>query len=95
MAIKSSSEVEAQLELARAYGIVSGETLRTMANEIASIRRQLHSLRSRVLEAAKPHAVKPETTNRKPDTRNLDPARPIEGQHSGFDTYEQRLTDGV
>jgi hypothetical protein len=73
MAIKSSSEVEAQLELARAYGLVTSDSLRTMIDEVTSIRRQLHSLRIRVL-----NAVKPEATNPKPAARHLRRVSPIE-----------------
>ena len=75
MAIKSSSEVEAQLELAKDYGALAETNWRTMTSEVVSIRRQLCSLRSRVL-----NAVKPATTNSKPDTQNLDSARPTEGR---------------
>src|SRR5947209_2162122 len=41
MAIKSSSEVEAQLELAKEYGALADATWHTMTKEVVSIRRQL------------------------------------------------------
>jgi four helix bundle protein len=74
IAIKSSSEVEAQLELAKEYGALAEATWRTMTREVVSIRRQLCALRARVLDA-----VKPETTNPKPETQNLDSGSPTEG----------------
>jgi four helix bundle protein len=58
MAIKSSSEVEAQLELSRDYGVLDSESWCAMSREAVSIRRQLCVLRTRVL-----NAPKPETTN--------------------------------
>jgi four helix bundle protein len=74
IAVKSSAELEAHLELAMEYGVLSDVTWRTMTTEVISIRRQLCALRKRVLDA-----VKPATTNPKLDTHNLDPVRPIEG----------------
>lgn len=74
IAIKSSSEVEAQLELAKEYGVLSSANWHTMTTDVVSIRRQLCALRARVIDAPKP-----ETTNPKPATRNLDPPRPTEG----------------
>ena len=73
MAIKSSTEVEAQLEIVREYGALDDATWRTLTNEAVSVRRQLCALRARVLDA-----VKPETTNPKPATHHLDSASPIE-----------------
>ncbi|HEV7992687.1 MAG TPA: four helix bundle protein [Gemmatimonadaceae bacterium] len=67
MAVKSSSEVEAQLELAMDYGVLDGESWDTMTKDVVSIRRQLCSLRTKVLAA-----VKPATANPKPETQNLD-----------------------
>jgi four helix bundle protein len=58
MAIKSSTEVEAQLEIAREYGALPNAKWQTLTHEVVSVRRQLCALRSRVL-----NAVKPETTN--------------------------------
>jgi len=67
IAIKSSTELETQLELAREYGALSGAKWQTLAKEAISVRRQLCALRARVL-----NAVKPETTNPKPVTQKLD-----------------------
>lgn len=51
IAIKSSSEVEAQLELAQDYGVLCEANWHTMAMEVVSIRRQLCALRTRVRNA--------------------------------------------
>jgi hypothetical protein len=75
MAIKSSSEVEGQFELAKDFGVLPEADWHTLTKEVISIRRQLCALRARVL-----NAVKPETTNPKPVTQNLDPGCPIEGR---------------
>jgi four helix bundle protein len=74
IAVKSGSEVEAQLELAKEYGVVSDADWHVMTKEVVSIRRQLCALRARVL-----NAVKPETTNPQPAIQNLNPLSPIEG----------------
>jgi four helix bundle protein len=67
IAIKSSTELEAQLELAREYGVLSETKWETLTRSAISVRRQLCTLRARVLDA-----VKPETINPKPATHNLD-----------------------
>ena len=78
IAIKSSSEVEGQLELARDYGVLPAANWHALTKEVISIRRQLCALRARVLDA-----VKPETTNSKPATPNLDPGSPTEDRQPG------------
>jgi four helix bundle protein len=74
IAVKSGAELEAHLELAMEYGVLSEANWRTMTADVISIRRQLCALRTRVL-----NAVKPATTNPKPVTQNLDSLSPIEG----------------
>jgi four helix bundle protein len=73
IAIKSSRELEAQLELAKDYGVLSGMSCDALIRETVSIRRQLCALRARVIA---PHP-KPPTQNR--TAPNLDSAGPIEG----------------
>ena len=70
IAIKSSREVEAQLELAKDYGGLPDTPWHALSDEVISIRRQLCALRAIVL--ANP---KPPTQNR--TTPNLDPGSPI------------------
>jgi hypothetical protein len=84
IAIKSSSEVEAQLELAKDYGVLSVAKWDAMTKEAVSIRRQLCALRARVLDA-----VKPATTNPKPETENLDSGSPTEGSPA-FNELQQQ-----
>ena len=82
MAIRSSKEVEAQLELAKDYGVLSNLVWTELAHETVSIRRQLCTLRVRVLTNASapthPPAVKPSTSNLEPKTPNLVSIRTIE-----------------
>src|SRR3954470_9407968 len=51
MAIKSSRELEAQLELAKDYGVLSNASWLDLTNVTISIRRQLCTLRALVLDA--------------------------------------------
>lgn len=53
MSIKSTMELEEQLELAKDHSVMRPYTYTTLNNETISIRRQLSALRARVL-AAKP-----------------------------------------
>ena len=53
IAIKSSREVESQLERAKDYGALEAAAWSHLTAEITSIRRQVHSLRLRVLAGAK------------------------------------------
>ena len=66
IAIKSSRELEAQIELAKDYGVVDHATWETLTKEVVSVRRQLCALRARVLHSTQPDASEPETTNRTP-----------------------------
>jgi four helix bundle protein len=52
MAIKSTCEVEAQLELAKDYGVLPHASWSALTKETVSTRRQLCSLRARVLDLA-------------------------------------------
>jgi four helix bundle protein len=71
MAIKSSKEVEAQFELAKDCGVLSVTVYGELTRETVSVRRQLCTLRARVLDAAKPR-----TPNRELPTPDLDPSSP-------------------
>jgi 23S rRNA-intervening sequence protein len=71
IAIKSSRELEAQLELAKDYGVLAIAKWHVITQETVSIRRQLCALRARVLDALDP---KPPTPNRV--APNLDPPSP-------------------
>jgi four helix bundle protein len=74
IAIKSSRELEAQLELAKDYGVLSGASWDAMTKEAVSIRRQLCALRARILAALDP---KPPPQHR--TAPHLDSACPTEG----------------
>jgi len=48
---KSTMELESQLELAKAYGIISPQDLTALTVEVSTVRRMLWGLRARVLAA--------------------------------------------
>lgn len=50
MSIKSSREVESQLLLAQGYGIVSSPRGQSLTNRVVLLRKQLYTLRKKVLE---------------------------------------------
>ena len=52
IAIKSTRELEAQLELAKDYGALPKHTWQTLTTETTDTRRMLSGLRAKVLEAA-------------------------------------------
>ena len=52
IAIKTASELEAQLELARDYGVLAEHRWRMMSTEAVEIRRMLCGLRAKVRAAA-------------------------------------------
>lgn len=52
ISIKSTSELEAQLELAKDYGALSDHHWRTLSNETVDVRRMLCGLRAKVLASA-------------------------------------------
>ena len=52
ISIKSSTELEAQLELARDYRLLSNERWEKLAKEVVEIRRMLCGLRAKVRAAA-------------------------------------------
>lgn len=52
--IKSSSEADAQLELARDYGALSDRTWHRLRTEVVDVRRMLCGLRSKVLAGDTP-----------------------------------------
>lgn len=52
--IKSTSELEAQLELAKDYGTLPNREYNALAAEAIEIRRMLCALRARVLQRRKP-----------------------------------------
>ena len=49
--IKSTSELESQLELAKDYGVLSDSHWQTITKETVDVRRMLCGLRAKVLEA--------------------------------------------
>lgn len=52
--IKSSSELESQLELAKDYDVLPASAYRTLAAEVVEIRRMTCVFRSKVLRGRKP-----------------------------------------
>jgi four helix bundle protein len=85
--IKSSAELEAQLELAKDYGVLGLERWKLLTAHVIDVRRMLCSLRAKVLESAatnrpvrrrppnrKAQSVEPETRNAKRETPNVDPS---------------------
>ena len=49
--IKSSSEVEGQLELAKDYGVIPQATYRVLASEVVQIRRMICGYRAKILRS--------------------------------------------
>lgn len=56
ISIKSTSELESQLELAKDYGALAVSDYRTLATEVVEIRRMLCAYRAKVLLSARSHA---------------------------------------
>ncbi len=70
IAIKSTKELESQLELARDYGALRTNTWELLSTRVVDVRRMLCGLRSKVLAAdgtpkprPNPDAVKRQTVN--------------------------------
>ena len=61
--IKSTSELEYQLLLARDYGVLAPETWKALTDETIDIRRMLCGLRAKVLESERSKSI----SNRKTD----------------------------
>lgn len=57
--VKSTSELESQLELAKDYGALGGREYVTLAAEVVEIRRMICSYRAKVLITATSRARKP------------------------------------
>lgn len=55
ISIKSTSELEGQLELAKDYGVLNQRAWKTLTTEAIDVRRMLCGLRAKVL-AAKPRS---------------------------------------
>ena len=75
ISIKSTAELEAQLELARDYGIVEPLNWRALNTDVIDTRKMLCGLRTKVLET---HAKTTNVSDRKtgsalPETRGVDP----------------------
>ena len=54
IAVKSASEVESQLELARQYGVLGQSGWKSLTSSVVTLRRMLCVLRQRVLASANP-----------------------------------------
>ena len=79
ISIKSTSEVDYQLELARDLGVMSHDVWKPLAKEVIELRRMLSALRRSVLAAAARDKTlrPPKQASRKP-RRNLSTKRPSE-----------------
>ncbi|MGH7621574.1 MAG: four helix bundle protein [Gemmatimonadaceae bacterium] len=84
MAIKSSKELEAELELAALYEILPARQWESLTTEVVDIRRMLVGLRKKVL-ATPDRRIKP--LNAPPPHRPPDPSRSI--------SHSQRTTDNT
>jgi hypothetical protein len=84
IAIKSNRELEAQLVLAKDYGVLFGTSWNALTQETVSIRRQLCALRARILDALD---SKPPTQNR--TAPNLDSGSPTEGSPTFSELRQQ------
>jgi four helix bundle protein len=63
ISIKSTSELESQLELAKDYGVLSDHHWQTLTKETVDVRRMLCGLRSKVLAAARKSAISTQRGN--------------------------------
>jgi four helix bundle protein len=59
VSIKSTSEVDYQLQLARDYGILPYDIWRSLAREVVEIRKMLTALRRTVVQTAEAKAPQP------------------------------------
>ncbi len=57
ISIKSASELDYQLMLARDYGVLIESTWKALSGETIDIRRMLCGLRAKVLESVQPEAI--------------------------------------
>ena len=79
ISIKSTSEVDYQLELARDLGVMSHDVWKPLAKEVIELRKMLSALRRSVLAAAARDKTlrPPKQASRKP-RRNVSTKRPSE-----------------
>ena len=79
ISIKSTSEVDYQLELARDLGVMSHDVWKPLAKEVIELRKMLSALRRSVLAAAARDTTlrPPKQASRKP-RRNVSTKRPSE-----------------
>ena len=85
IAIKSASELEAQLELARNYGVLDAKDWRRLSEGVVSVRRMLVVLRRRVLAGTRPSLRQPAD---RPPTEPTDPQltpRPVDADSTASD----------
>jgi four helix bundle protein len=74
MGIKSSKELEGQIELAKDYGVLSVSVARELTRAIIDVRKMLCGLRAKVLESVNPPRPKRrQTDNGQRQTPNVDP----------------------
>jgi four helix bundle protein len=63
ISIKSTSELESQLELAKDYGVLSNRHWQTLTKETVDVRRMLCGLRAKVLAGARKSAISTQRAN--------------------------------
>jgi S23 ribosomal protein. len=87
ISIKSTSEVDYQLELARDLGVMSHDVWKPLAKEVIELRKMLSALRRSVLAAAARDKTlrPPKQASRKP-RRNVSTKRPSERTPEGAGT---------
>ena len=81
IAIKSASELESQVELARTYGVLRHHEWQELTDSVVSLRRMLCTLRKRVLHPARRGGAGPADRQAGvPTTEHLAAPCPIEGR---------------
>jgi four helix bundle protein len=63
ISIKSTLELESQLELAKDYGVLSDHHWQTLTKETVDVRRMLCGLRAKVLAAARKSGISTQRAN--------------------------------
>ncbi len=81
VSIKSSSELEGQLELAHAYGIIASRRWQLLSSETIGTRKMLFNLRRRVLQAGPALSKDSIPEHPQPTTRNKSDRRSPQAHH--------------
>lgn len=93
MSIKSTLEVEAQLELAKDYGIMSTANWSSITNHTIDVRRMLCGLRSKVLASAATTSQSPAHEVRTQLAQEREGVRPVARSSRGHNNAKRSTPD--